>query len=130
MNFTDAISSGFSNYVQFEGRASRSEYWYWTLFAVLASIAGNIIDAIIGIGIFNAIVGLALLLPGLAVCSRRLHDIDRTFWWFLLSFTIIGGLVLLVWACERGTTGPNRFGPDPLGEEPPRGHPVALPMQN
>src|SRR6202007_1965797 len=105
MNFVDAIGSGFSKYVQFEGRASRSEYWYWTLFGFLASVVANIIDAVIGIGIFNAIVGLALLLPGLAVCSRRLHDIDRTFWWVLLSLTIIGAIVLLVWACQRGTLG-------------------------
>jgi uncharacterized membrane protein YhaH (DUF805 family) len=114
MNFAQAISSGFSKYVQFGGRASRSEYWYWTLFSVLVSIVANIIDAKLGMGIVSGIAGLALLLPGLAVSARRLHDIDRTFWWVLLAFTIIGGLVLLYWACLRGTLGPNRFGPDPL----------------
>jgi uncharacterized membrane protein YhaH (DUF805 family) len=114
MNFAEAISSGFSKYVQFGGRACRSEYWYWTLFVIIATIVANIIDATLGIGIVGTVVGLGLFLPGLAVSARRLHDIDRTFWWVLLAFTIIGALVLIYWACQRGTAGPNRFGPDPL----------------
>ena len=114
MNFAEAISSGFSKYVQFGGRACRSEYWYWTLFVIIATIVANIIDATLGLGIVGMIVGLALFLPGLAVSARRLHDIDRTFWWVLLAFTIIGTLVLIYWACLRGTAGPNRFGADPL----------------
>ena len=114
MNFVEAISSGFNKYVQFGGRSSRSEYWYWTLFVIIATIVANIIDATLGLGIVGMIVGLALFLPGLAVSARRLHDIDRTFWWVLLAFTIIGTLVLIYWACLRGTAGPNRFGADPL----------------
>jgi uncharacterized membrane protein YhaH (DUF805 family) len=114
MNFVQAINSGFGKYVQFGGRASRSEYWYWTLFSILVSIAANVVDGILGTSFISGIAGLALLLPGLAVSARRLHDIDRTFWWVLLAFTVIGGLVLLYWACLRGTLGPNRYGPDPL----------------
>ncbi len=115
MNFVQAISSGFGKYVQFGGRASRSEYWYWTLFSILVSIAANIVDGILDISIVSGITGLVLLLPGLAICARRLHDIDRTYWWILITFTIIGMFVLIYWACLRGTVGPNRFGPDPLG---------------
>lgn len=114
MDFTQAVSTGFAKYVEFGGRASRSEYWYWTLFAVLVTVIGNIIDGVLGINAVSMIVGLGLLLPGLAVSARRLHDIDRTFWWVLLAFTVIGTLVLIYWACLRGTAGPNRFGPDPL----------------
>jgi uncharacterized membrane protein YhaH (DUF805 family) len=114
MNFAEAISSGFSKYVQFGGRACRSEYWYWTLFVVIATVVANIIDGVLGIGLVGGIVGLGLFLPGLAVSARRLHDIDRTFWWILLAFTIIGTLVLIYWACQPGTAGPNRFGADPL----------------
>jgi uncharacterized membrane protein YhaH (DUF805 family) len=55
-------------------------------------------------------------LPGLAVWVRRLHDIDRTGWWLLIVFTVIGIILLVAWACTRGTPGPNRFGPDPLAE--------------
>ena len=114
MNFTQAISSGFSKYVQFGGRACRSEYWYWTLFSIIVSLAANVIDGLLGTNFFSGIAGLALLLPGLAVSARRLHDIDRTFWWILIAFTVIGWFVLIYWACLRGTNGPNRFGPDPL----------------
>jgi uncharacterized membrane protein YhaH (DUF805 family) len=114
MNFVQAINSGFSKYVQFGGRASRSEYWYWTLFSFLVSIAAAIIDGMLGLGFVSTIAGLGLFLPGLAVSARRLHDIDRTFWWILIAFTLIGMFVLLYWDCVRGTSGPNRYGPDPL----------------
>jgi len=119
MGFTEAIASGFHNYVNFSGRAARSEFWYWTLFAVLVSIVTSVIDYVLfpnsGVSPLNSLAGLALFLPGLAVSIRRLHDLDRTGWWFLLVFTIIGAIVLLVWYCMRGTIGPNRFGPDALG---------------
>jgi uncharacterized membrane protein YhaH (DUF805 family) len=122
MNFTQAISSGFNNYVNFAGRAIRSEFWYWTLFAALASIAGELIDlALFSSSTFSPVqtlVNLALFLPGLAVSVRRLHDLDRTGWWILLVFTLIGIIVLLAWYCMRGTVGPNRFGPDPLAALP------------
>jgi uncharacterized membrane protein YhaH (DUF805 family) len=118
MNFGEAIASGFQNYATFTGRASRSEYWYWVLFATLVNIAANILD----LGLFpdlpwspiGNLVGLALLLPGVSVSARRLHDIDRTAWWLLLGLTGIGMIVLIYWDCVRGTEGDNRFGPDPL----------------
>ena len=65
--------------------------------------------------VLNTIVSLALILPGIAVSVRRLHDIDRTGWWVLLGFIpVIGTLWLIYWACQPGTSGPNRFGPDPM----------------
>jgi uncharacterized membrane protein YhaH (DUF805 family) len=116
MNFTQAISSGFSNYVNFAGRAIRSEYWYWALAVLIGSIVTEIIDALLGIRLFNPIFGLAVLLPSIAVGVRRLHDLDRSGWWLLLGFIpLIGAIVLIVWFCSRGTIGANRFGPDPLG---------------
>jgi uncharacterized membrane protein YhaH (DUF805 family) len=114
MNFGEAISSGFSNYVTFSGRAPRSEFWYWSLFGFIVSIAANVVDAIIGIPAISAVVSLGLLLPGISMGIRRLHDIDRTGWWLLLTFTGIGVILLLVWACFKGTAGPNSYGPDPL----------------
>lgn len=121
MGFAEAIASGFRNYVGFSGRAARSEYWYWVLFVVLLSIVTLVIDMAIfgytdsGIYPLNAIATLATFLPGLAVSVRRLHDIDRTGWWLLLILIpLIGGIILIVWACLRGTVGPNRFGSDPL----------------
>ena len=122
MDFWQAIVSGFKNYVVFGGRSSRSEYWYW----VLALWIGGIITAIIDYAAFgtgfgaidygpvNSIFSVATILPTLAVGIRRLHDIDRTGWWLLLDLVpVIGWIVLLVWACKRGTLGPNRYGPDP-----------------
>ena len=115
MGFTQAISAGFSNYVNFSGRACRSEYWYWILFIVIAEIVTSIIDAVLGIQLVTSIFGLVTLLPSIAVAIRRLHDLDRTGWWILLSLIpLIGWIVLLIWYVTKGTDGPNRFGPDPL----------------
>jgi uncharacterized membrane protein YhaH (DUF805 family) len=123
MNFAEAIASGFRNYAKFEGRAARSEYWYWTLFVLLVAIAADVIDAFafssfrsatLELGPLGLISSLALLVPGLAVSVRRLHDIDRTGRWLLLFFTVVGIVLLMVWACFKGTAGPNRFGEDTL----------------
>ncbi|MDO9412703.1 MAG: DUF805 domain-containing protein [Pseudolabrys sp.] len=114
MGFVEAIQSGFNNYATFSGRAARSEYWYWTLFNLIVSIVAGIVDIVIGLDLLQAIVGLALLLPSLAVAARRLHDLDRTAWWLLIALTLIGCILLLIWDCIKGTPGPNRFGPDPL----------------
>src|SRR5260221_12206236 len=117
--FASAIVICLNQYVKFSGRAPRSEYWYFVLFTVIVSIVANIIDAVIfGVaqGVFSVIASLALFLPGLAVWVRRLHDTDRSGWWWLLALVpIIGWIIVLVWNCTRGTQGPNRYGPDPLG---------------
>jgi uncharacterized membrane protein YhaH (DUF805 family) len=118
MNFTQAIKSGFSNYVNFSGRAIRSEFWFWNLFIFLISIVAEIIDySYVGTDSLSSpltsIIELGTFLPGLAVAIRRLHDIDRTGWWFLLVFVpLIGFIVLIIWWCSKGTDGPNRFGAD------------------
>ena len=118
MGFTEAISSGFSNYVGFAGRASRSEYWYFILFYVIVVLIAVGIDLFVfpdmEVRPVQTIAILALFLPILAVAIRRLHDLDRTGWWYLIALTGIGGILLFVWYCMKGTTGPNRYGPDPL----------------
>jgi uncharacterized membrane protein YhaH (DUF805 family) len=115
MGFGQAISSGFSNYVNFSDRACRSEYWFWILFVIIGDIVTLGIDAAIGVQVTSALFGLAVLIPGIAIAVRRLHDLDRTSWWILLWFIpIVGWIILLIWFCTRGTEGPNRFGPDPL----------------
>jgi len=118
MNFAQAIGSVLRNYVGFSGRAPRSEYWYWALGMTIGGIVAAILDYAIfetQNGPINGVFSLAILLPSIAVGIRRLHDIDRTGWWTLIVFTVIGAFVLIYWACVRGTPGPNRFGPDPLG---------------
>ena len=114
MNFSQAISSAFSNYVNFSDRACRSEYWYWFLCVVLGQLVALIVDSVIGIQLTIGIFSLVVLLPGIAVGVRRLHDLDRSGWWLLLGFVPLVGIILIVWFCMRGTPGPNRFGPDPL----------------
>ena len=116
MTFGEAIRSGFDHYAKFDGRASRSEFWWWVLFAILVSIAANIIDAIIGAPIFSLIVGLGLLLPNLSMSIRRLHDTNRTGWWILIGLIpLIGFIVLLIFYLEQSNPGPNEYGPPPPG---------------
>ncbi|MEZ0493112.1 DUF805 domain-containing protein [Kineococcus sp. TBRC 1896] len=125
MNVQTAVKTGFSKYVTFSGRARRSEYWYWTLFSFLAGAVASVLDTVAGTttssgsGLFGGLVGLALLLPGLAVTWRRLHDIDKSGLWFLTIFIPLAGIVflvlLIVWACKDSQPGPNRFGPNPKG---------------
>ena len=118
MTFQQAVKSCFTKYVTFAGRATRSEYWYWVLFGTLGSLVALIVDTYVlgfdpsGASPIASIFGLVIALPGIAVGARRLHDMDRTGWWLLLTLTGIGAFVLLVWFCFRGTEGPNRFGPD------------------
>jgi uncharacterized membrane protein YhaH (DUF805 family) len=116
MGFGQAISSGFSNYVNFSDRACRSEYWFWFLFVFIGNIVTAAIDYAIGIQVISGLFSLAVLLPGIAIAIRRLHDLDRSGWWiFLILIPLVGAIILLIWFCTRGTDGPNRFGPDPLG---------------
>jgi uncharacterized membrane protein YhaH (DUF805 family) len=121
VNFGRAIASGFSNYVTFSGRAFRSEYWLWILFTVIGGLATSMLDTAIFAGDsptaspLSGIFELVTFLPTLALGVRRLHDIGRTGWWLLIVFTIVGIFVLTYWHCKKGTAGPNRFGPDPLG---------------
>jgi uncharacterized membrane protein YhaH (DUF805 family) len=113
MSFADAVRSVFSQYASFNGRARRSEYWFFLLFAVLTYIAAVVLDAVIGAGIFSVIALLGLLVPSLAVMTRRLHDTGRSGWWQLISLIPFGGIVLLVFACTDGGSAPNEYGPSP-----------------
>lgn len=118
--FLDALKN---KYATFEGRARRSEYWYFVLFYVLTIVALAIIDGIagtlnddVGIGLLSGIFVLATFVPALAVTVRRLHDTDRSGWWVLLDLVpVIGPLVLLVFTVLDSQPGANRFGPNPKG---------------
>ncbi|MDQ3058119.1 MAG: DUF805 domain-containing protein [Pseudomonadota bacterium] len=92
MNFGQAISTCLSKYATFSGRASRSEFWWFFLFQVLVLVAASMIGETL-----YGLVALGFLLPSLAVATRRLHDIDKSGWWQLLTLTGIGYLLLLYW---------------------------------
>jgi uncharacterized membrane protein YhaH (DUF805 family) len=109
-------------YADFNGRARRMEYWMFVLLNIAVSVAATIVDTILGMGgMIGGIYGpvtclafLALLIPGIAVAARRLHDQDKSGWWLLIGFVpIIGGIVLLVFMFLEGTRGDNQYGPDP-----------------
>lgn len=118
MGFVDAVKSVFGNYATFQGRACRSEYWFFYLFYTLVYIVAMIVDTVTGVPILTIVSALALLVPSLAVGVRRLHDTDRSGWWLLIPLVpLIGGILLLIWTCSRGTTGDNRFGSDPLSDD-------------
>lgn len=123
MGFQEAVKKCLSNYANFDGRAARSEYWWFALFLFLGNFVFGMLDAFLfgGMGqgqqvsILGAIFSLAVFLPSLAVGARRLHDVDKSGWWLLLVLIpILGALVLLFFFVQKGTAGDNRFGPDPL----------------
>ena len=102
MQFGDAIKNGFQNYANFRGVASRSDFWYWTLFTVIVSVGTSFIDTAIGLAIgmenftlINTLAALALMLPGLAVAVRRFHDAGFSAWWY--SIPQVATLLVLIW---------------------------------
>ncbi len=106
MTFGQSIKTCFSKYADFNGRASRSEFWWWALFVFLVNAGLSFVSEMLS-GLFS----LAVLLPYLAVAARRLHDTDRSGWLLLLNLIpLIGWIVLLVFYIQEGKE-PNRFGP-------------------
>ncbi|MEO6503255.1 MAG: DUF805 domain-containing protein [Jatrophihabitantaceae bacterium] len=119
MSFADAIRSVFSKYVTFSGRARRSEFWWFALFAAILYIVAAILDAAMGSSVVSLIVGLGLLLPSLAVTVRRLHDTGRSGWWILIGLIpLVGALVLLVFECQDSQPASNKYGPSPKAAGP------------
>jgi uncharacterized membrane protein YhaH (DUF805 family) len=111
MNFTESIGAGLSQYAEFDGRASRAEYWYWTLFTAVAVGTLFAFDVLLGAGFILTFVGsLALALPSIAIFVRRMHDTDRSGLWYFVSFIPFGQLLLFVFLLQKGTTGRNRYG--------------------
>jgi uncharacterized membrane protein YhaH (DUF805 family) len=113
-------------YAVFNGRARRKEYWFFYLFYIIFIIVLVMIDGVTGtldegtgIGVLSGIFILAMLIPGIAVTIRRLHDTDRSGWWILISLIpFIGGIWLLVLMVLDGTPGQNQYGPDPKETSP------------
>ena len=105
------------NYTNFTGRARRKEFWMFVAVncavSIILSILGGIISSWIG-SIISMIYGLAIVVPAIAVGVRRLHDIGKSGWLYLLGLIpFIGAVILIIWACKPGDTGENEYGPDP-----------------
>jgi uncharacterized membrane protein YhaH (DUF805 family) len=132
MGFVEAVRSVYRNFFNFQGRARRSEYWWFFLFNILAGIVIGIVEVALGLGAgtmssgpgevsmnfaggpLSIIWSLVNIIPGIAVGIRRLHDTDRSGWWtFIALIPLIGFILLIVWYASNGTAGSNRFGNDP-----------------
>jgi uncharacterized membrane protein YhaH (DUF805 family) len=119
-------------YAQFDGRSRRKEYWFFALFNCLVGLvlgmlggltmafsghADNPSYSFLGLGLV-CLYSLAVLIPGLAVTVRRLHDTGRSGWWIFISFVpFVGGIILLIFMLQDSHPGPNQYGPNPKGIE-------------
>lgn len=106
----------FKNYVNFKGRARRKEYWMFVLFNFIVAIVLSIIDSLLGITILSTIYSIAVIIPSLALCFRRLHDIGKSGAWILIGLIpLVGEIILLVFFCTDSQAGENQYGPNPKG---------------
>jgi uncharacterized membrane protein YhaH (DUF805 family) len=103
------------NYVVFQGRARRKEYWMFCLFSLIVTIVLAILQTIAGMpSVLTGLYSLVTLLPSLAVAVRRLHDTGRSAWWILIGLIpLVGGIILLVFTCQDSQENDNQYGPNP-----------------
>jgi uncharacterized membrane protein YhaH (DUF805 family) len=136
MGFVAAVKQGFRRGLDFKGRATRPEYWWFTLFAAICNMIGNVINGVSGSPIISFIILIPIMIPNLAVAFRRLHDTDHSGWWYSAIFILLiaGSLLMmllkglgilvmlaavaalfanLIFFCTAGTNEANRFGPPP-----------------
>ena len=131
MNMKEAVTSAvFKKYATIEGRASRSEFWWFTLFLVLGGILFDVLDAVLGWqfgepdifgnrpGVLNLLFNLAVLVPIVCVTARRLHDVNRSGWWMLIPLTVIGIIPYFYWTVKKPEDNEegreNQWGKNPL----------------
>ena len=108
-NFKEIVTK---KYFCFDGRAGRTEFWYWILVTFAVSLILSFIPKIGGILV--TIWGLGILLPSLGAYARRLHDLGKSAWFILIALIpVIGGLILLILCIPEGTNGPNQYGEPP-----------------
>ncbi|OWP61355.1 hypothetical protein CDA63_19855 [Hymenobacter amundsenii] len=116
---------GLRNYAVFSGRARRKEYWMFLLFQLIFGIVAMVADGLLGTtweaggggGMIYTVYSLALIVPGLAVSVRRLHDVGKSGWFsFIALIPLVGIIWLLILYCKEGTPGENKYGPNPKAE--------------
>ena len=108
--FLDALKN---KYAQFSGRARRAEYWQFFLFNIIISFVLGFVGGLIHFPFISAIYSLAVIVPGIAVTVRRMHDVDKDWWYGLIP------IYNLILACTEGTRGPNQYGSDPKNATAP-----------
>ncbi len=146
VGFGEAVKMFFRRYTDFQGRSSRSEYWWVALFNFLVAMVLMILMGVMSGGLENLealdsgggeipagmmiplgllmLYFLAILIPSIALAVRRFHDLNQTGWLYLV-FIVVGliplvgllaSLGMIIWFCMRGTVGPNKYGEDPVYE--------------
>ena len=116
MTFQKSIETCFKKYFVFDGRAKRSEFWWFVLFCFLLGIVTTFLDVVVlgytweQYGPIYTMVQLGVFIPSLSVGARRLHDTNRSGWWQLLILTIVGIILLIVWLASEGKKQKNKFG--------------------
>lgn len=123
VSFPEAVNRAIKdNYCNFNGRASRSEFWWFELFVVILGFIITIANSFLYIATHSSVIGmvllygtnLALLLPSIGLHVRRLHDIGKSGWYIFLSFIpFVGAIILIVWYCKDSQPMPNEYGPVP-----------------
>ena len=121
MDFMTAIKTCLGKYATFSGRAQRSEFWWFILAVNLISIGLVIIESVLwGVPVLYMIWMLGTIVPIISAIVRRLHDTNRSGWWYWIALVpIVGPILLIVWAATKGTDGENNYGSDPLGASAP-----------
>ena len=108
-DLTNSVISCFNKYFDFETRSSRKEFWYWQLFRILMFLSITYLESL-GLSGLLFISNFIFLIPEIAVSIRRLHDINKSGWWILLTLTIIGIIPLIYFYCIKGDDGVNDYG--------------------
>lgn len=116
MSFTEAVEHVFANYALFEGRARRSEFWYFQLFQFIVGFTAGLLAFTGFLAVLFPIFILALLVPNAAVSWRRLHDIGKSGVWYFISYIpIVGTIWMVIWLAQDSQVGGNQYGPNPKG---------------
>ncbi|MDE6126118.1 MAG: DUF805 domain-containing protein [Muribaculaceae bacterium] len=117
MDFKQAVTAVLNKYCCFKGRAGRAEFWYFALFQFIIMAVLSGLSAILGshgggfIAMIQGLIGLALLLPGLGVAVRRMHDLGKGGGWIFINLVpLVGAIWYIVLAATAGEPTANRFG--------------------
>ena len=109
VSFISAVQTCLRKYIDFNGRATRAEFWWFVLFYVVISFFAVGLDMVmgttcifIGMGLLESLLFLAFLIPGTAVTARRLHDINKSGWWQLVELLVIPIILILIWNARQG----------------------------
>ena len=104
-------------YFVIEGRARRMEFWMFYLTVIIIGAGLWLVDLLlsaVGLDVLGTLFGIFITITSITVSIRRLHDIDRSGWWFLITFVpVLGTLIWLYFMFSDGTPGDNRYGPSP-----------------